>query len=176
MIIGFFMTWFSFWILSFPVFYHYFLILSSEIYRFTLTESFIEFYYVVSGDILLSTCYKMSFYHIRECLDENIKWLFIISSMSFFVWLDRILESMDNIGRIASILENERLISHELDYNIRYTEYRIYPRIRSDFHSFYLFERNNHKIRSKKFPLEINKRLFCEYPYICIPIKYLVNE
>ncbi len=83
------------------------LCLCAEIDRFPSMEYLIELFDIVTSDILLATCHEMSFHDIGERIDEYIEWLTILGSVSFFVWLDRFLECMDDLSRLARIAENE---------------------------------------------------------------------
>ena len=83
------------------------LCLCPEIDRTPSMERLIELLDVVTGDILLATCHEVSLHYIRERIDEDIERLSILSSVSFFVWFDCLLERMDDLGRLARIAEDE---------------------------------------------------------------------
>lgn len=100
-------AFFLFCILLFPVFDDNLLVIGTKIDRFSMSESFIEFLYIILGDILLPSCYKMSFDHIREGINEDIKWFSIIFGMFLFVWFHCFLERMDNIGWLTRIPQYE---------------------------------------------------------------------
>jgi hypothetical protein len=118
----------------------------------------------------------MSLHHIRECIDEDIKWFSIIWMGGLFVRFDGFLESMDNLSGFACIMEDECLAAHELHYDIRYPDDGVDPRVCPDLHPFDLRKWDDDDIRGEYLPLQIDQSISGEDPYICIPIKYLVDE
>jgi hypothetical protein len=91
-----------FGIALFPVLDDDLLFSRTQIDRATLDERIIELLYIVTGDIFLATSCEMSFDDVREGVDEDIEWFFIISTMTCFFVLGRILEELHELTRIAS--------------------------------------------------------------------------
>jgi hypothetical protein len=96
-----------FLIFGFPVFDDDLLSLCSQVNRFASMERLIKFLDIISSDILLAACHEVSFHDIGESVDQYIEWLLIGIIMSFFVWLHRFLECMDDIRWLARIAEDE---------------------------------------------------------------------
>lgn len=126
-IIMLFISFIFFRILFFPVFYDYLFSLSPEINRYATSQCFFELFHIVTSDILLTSGYEVSFYYVRKCFDKDIKRLLIFSAMSFFMWLDRILQCMNHIRGLPRTSQNQRFTPHKLHHNIRNTENRIDP-------------------------------------------------
>ncbi len=114
-------------VFRFPIIDDGLLCLCTEIDRLSYIESLIELGDIVASDILFATCHEMSLHHFRERINQDIKRLFILFIMSFFVWTHCLLECMDNLGWLARIAEYERLIAQELHHDIRYPEDRVDP-------------------------------------------------
>ena len=106
-IVSVFMFVFFCFVFRLPIIDNDLLCLCPQVDRLTASECLIELGYIVAGDVLLATRHEMSLHHTRECIDKYIKRLSILVIVSFFVWLHRFLECMDDLGRLARIAEDE---------------------------------------------------------------------
>lgn len=160
----------------FPMLYNNLLFSSSQIDRNSGRKRLVKFFNIVSCDIVFSTGYEVSLYHIRERLDEYLEWFPIISAMFSLFVLGCILDVFHDSRRLCGTCESKRLLSIQLDHNIWHTNHSRKPRTSSYLDSLHLIIWNIEQIGSKIFPLYIdNRRIRCN-PYICIPIKELVHE
>ena len=105
-------------VFRFPIIDDNLLRLCAEIDRLSYIESLVELGDIVSCDILFATRHEMSLHYIRERIYQYVEWLSIFVIVSLFVWTHCLLECVDDLGWLARIAEDERLISEELHHYI----------------------------------------------------------
>ena len=116
-----------FFIFFFPVFDEYLLIASSEIYWFPMSECAIEFFDVVTSDILFSVSSEVSFDDSRKRIDEHVKGFFIFIGESMFFIFSFFLEKSYKSTRALGTYERKCLLSCQLDNHVRHTRQSRHP-------------------------------------------------
>lgn len=110
-----------------PVFDNHLFFLGSEIYRNSLCKCLIEFFDIVTSDIVFSSSDKVSLHNVRECLNKYLERFPIIRVMSPILVLSRVLDEFYYCSWSRCAREGKGLLSCKLDDNVGHADHRCEP-------------------------------------------------